>query len=108
MTIAIKLLMFPLTKTDEIMSAMQKFSPRPNIFKEKYKDDPQLMQQKIMEMYKEQGVSPFGGCLPLLIQMPIFIAFYQSLFNFKLSMRRMQVFVDTQHSNPIHILFWQY
>jgi YidC/Oxa1 family membrane protein insertase len=40
------------------------------------------MQKKVMEMYKEHKVSPFGGCLPLVIQMPIFIAFYQSLYKF--------------------------
>ena len=84
MTIAIKLVLFPLTqKQMKSMSAMQKIQPKTKYIQEKYKDDPQLMQQKIMEMYKEHGVSPFGGCLPLLIQMPIFIAFYQSLFNFK-------------------------
>lgn len=84
MTIAIKLVLFPLTqKQMKSMSAMQKIQPKTKYIQEKYKDDPQVMQQKIMEMYKEHGVSPFGGCLPLLIQMPIFIAFYQSLFNFK-------------------------
>ncbi len=84
MTIAIKLAMFPLTqKQMKSMRAMQEIQPKTKYIQEKYKDDPQLMQQKIMEMYKENGVSPFGGCLPLLIQMPIFIAFYQSLFNFK-------------------------
>lgn len=84
MTIAIKLLMFPLTqKQMHSMSAMQEIQPKTKYIQEKYKDDPQVMQQKIMELYKEHGVSPFGGCLPLLIQMPIFIAFYQALFNFK-------------------------
>jgi len=84
MTIAIKLAMFPLTqKQMHSMSAMQEIQPKTKYIQEKYKDDPQVMQQKIMEMYKEHGVSPFGGCLPLLIQMPIFIAFYQSLFSFK-------------------------
>lgn len=84
MTIAIKLIMFPLTqKQMKSMSAMQKIQPKTKYIQEKYKDDPQLMQQKIMEMYKEHGVNPLGGCLPLLIQMPIFIAFYQSLFNFE-------------------------
>jgi YidC/Oxa1 family membrane protein insertase len=79
-TIAIKLAMFPLTqKQMHSMRAMQEIQPKTKYIQEKYKDDPQLMQQKIMAMYKEHGVSPFGGCLPLLIQMPIFIAFYQSL-----------------------------
>ena len=84
MTIAIKLLMFPLTqKQMHSMLAMQEIQPKAKYIQDKYKDDPQVMQQKVMELYKENGVSPFGGCLPLLIQMPIFIAFYQALFNFK-------------------------
>lgn len=84
MTIAIKLVLFPLTqKQMKSMLAMQEIQPKMKYIQEKYKDDPQLSQQKVMEMYKEHGVNPFGGCLPLLIQMPIFIAFYQSLFNFK-------------------------
>ena len=84
MTIAIKLVLFPLTqKQMHSMKAMQEIQPKTKYIQEKYKDDPQVMQKKIMEMYKEHGVSPFGGCLPLLIQMPIFIAFYQSLFHFK-------------------------
>ncbi|HPF21264.1 MAG TPA: YidC/Oxa1 family membrane protein insertase [Syntrophomonas sp.] len=84
MTIAIKILMFPLTqKQMHSMAAMQEIQPKTKYIQEKYKDDPQVMQQKIMELYKEHGVSPFGGCMPLLIQMPIFIAFYQALFNFK-------------------------
>ncbi|HWQ76844.1 MAG TPA: YidC/Oxa1 family membrane protein insertase, partial [Syntrophomonas sp.] len=61
----------------------QEIQPKAKYIQDKYKDDPQVMQQKVMELYKENGVSPFGGCLPLLIQMPIFIAFYQALFNFK-------------------------
>jgi YidC/Oxa1 family membrane protein insertase len=81
MTIAIKVVMFPLTQRQmHSMSAMQEIQPKTKYIQDKYKDDPKVMQQKIMELYKENGVSPFGGCLPLLIQMPIFIAFYQSLF----------------------------
>ena len=84
MTIAIKLVLFPLTqKQMKSMRAMQEIQPKTKYIQEKYKGDSQLMQKKIMELYKEHGVNPMGGCLPLLIQMPIFIAFYQSLFNFK-------------------------
>jgi YidC/Oxa1 family membrane protein insertase len=83
MTIAIKLAMFPLTqKQMKSMRAMQEIQPKTKYIQAKYKDDPQLSQKKIMELYKEHGVNPLGGCLPLLIQMPIFLAFYQSLFNF--------------------------
>lgn len=86
MTIAIKLVLFPLTQKQlKSMRGMQEIQPKLKYLQEKYKDDPQTMQTKVMELYKAQGVNPFGGCLPLIIQMPIFIAFYQSLlkFNFK-------------------------
>jgi len=84
MTILIKLIMFPLTqKQMKSMRGMQEIQPKMKIIQERYKDDPQTMQTKVMELYKQHGVSPFGGCLPLLIQMPIFIAFYQSLLHFE-------------------------
>jgi YidC/Oxa1 family membrane protein insertase len=84
MTIAIKLVLFPLTqKQMKSMRGMQAIQPKLKYIQDKYKDDPQIMQKKVMEMYKEHGVNPFGGCLPLVIQMPIFIAFYQSLYHFK-------------------------
>lgn len=88
MTIAIKLVLFPITQKQlKSMRGMQEIQPKLKYLQEKYKDDPQTMQAKVMEMYKEHGVNPFGGCLPLIIQMPIFIAFYQSLlhFNFKVA-----------------------
>ncbi|MEQ8200619.1 MAG: YidC/Oxa1 family membrane protein insertase [Syntrophomonadaceae bacterium] len=84
MTIIIKLVMFPLTqKQMKSMRAMQEIQPKAKWIQEKYKDDQQVLQQKTMELYKEHGVNPMGGCLPLLIQMPIFIAFYQSLYKFQ-------------------------
>ncbi len=83
MTILIKLVMFPLTqKQMRSMRAMQEIQPKTKYIQEKYKDDQALMQKKTMELYKEHGVNPMGGCLPLLIQMPIFLAFYQSLLKF--------------------------
>lgn len=82
MTITIKLVMFPLTqKQMHSMRSMQQLQPKLKYIQDKYKDNPQMMQTKTMEMYKEHGVSPFSSCLPLLIQMPIFIAFYQSLLH---------------------------
>lgn len=84
MTLIIKLVMFPLTqKQMKSMRAMQEIQPKAKWIQEKYKDDQQMLQQKTMELYKEHGVNPMGGCLPLLIQMPIFIAFYQSLYKFQ-------------------------
>lgn len=83
LTITIKIILFPLTqKQMKSMRGMQEIQPKVKYLQEKYKDDPQKMQAKVMELYKDNGVNPFGGCLPLLIQMPIFIAFYQSLYKF--------------------------
>jgi YidC/Oxa1 family membrane protein insertase len=83
MTIAIKLAILPLTqKQMKSMRAMQEIQPKTKYIQEKYKDDKEQMQKKTMELYKEHGVNPLGGCLPLFIQMPIFLAFYQSLYKF--------------------------
>ncbi|WP_296865661.1 YidC/Oxa1 family membrane protein insertase [Thermosyntropha sp.] len=94
MTIVIKLVLFPLTQKQlKSMRAMQELQPKLKYIQEKYQDDPQKMQAKVMELYKEHGVNPFGGCLPLLIQMPIFIAFYQSLYNFKFTVAEHAAFL---------------
>ncbi len=83
LTITIKIVLFPLTqKQMKSMRGMQEIQPKIKYLQDRYKDNPQKMQEKVMELYKEHGVNPFGGCLPLLIQMPIFIAFYQSLYKF--------------------------
>ncbi|QGU00612.1 Inner membrane protein translocase and chaperone YidC, short form OxaI-like [Candidatus Syntrophocurvum alkaliphilum] len=82
-TIVIKIILFPLTqKQMKSMRAMQALQPKMKYLQEKYKDDPQTMQTKVMQLYKDNGVNPFGGCLPLLIQLPIFIAFFQALMDF--------------------------
>jgi YidC/Oxa1 family membrane protein insertase len=58
------------------MKKMQKLQPLMEELREKYKDDPQKMNQSVMNLYKEYGVNPAGGCLPLLLQMPIMYALY--------------------------------
>ena len=83
LTIIVKMILYPLTvKQVKSMKAMQELSPKIKKLQEKYKDDPQVMQQKIAELYKEAGVNPLAGCLPLLIQMPILMGMYYSLYNF--------------------------
>lgn len=59
------------------MKEMQVLQPKVEVIRKTYKDNPQRMNKEIMELYKEHKVNPFGGCLPLLLQMPIFIALYQ-------------------------------
>jgi len=83
LTILVKMILYPLTvKQVKSMKAMQELSPKMKKIQEKYKDDPQVMQQKIAALYKDAGVNPLAGCLPLLIQMPILMGMYYSLYNF--------------------------
>ena len=76
-SVLIKLAMHPLSKSQmKSMKKMQKLQPMMDELRTKYKDDPQKMNQSIMNLYKEYGVNPAGGCLPLLLQMPIMYALY--------------------------------
>ncbi|MBQ9616149.1 MAG: membrane protein insertase YidC [Selenomonadaceae bacterium] len=83
LTIVIKMLLYPLTvKQVKSMRAMQELQPQMKKIQEKYKDKPQEMQMKIANLYKDAGVNPLAGCLPLLIQMPILMGMYYALYNF--------------------------
>ncbi|MCL6557307.1 MAG: YidC/Oxa1 family membrane protein insertase [Firmicutes bacterium] len=84
LTILIKIALYPLSvKQMRSMVIMQQLAPRVKEIQERYRNkDPQKMQQKIMELYREHNVNPMAGCLPLLIQMPILIALYQALLHF--------------------------
>ncbi|MBF0311914.1 MAG: membrane protein insertase YidC [Oligoflexia bacterium] len=82
LTLLLRIVTFPLqNKSYKSMKRMQDIRPEIEKVKEKFKDDPQRMQKETMELFKREKVNPFGGCFPLLIQLPIFIAFYQVLFN---------------------------
>lgn len=76
-TIVVKTLMYPLTKTQYTsMAKMRKIQPKMAALKERYGSDRQKMSQAMMELYKKEKVNPAGGCFPLLLQMPIFLALY--------------------------------
>ena len=76
-TVIIKIVFWPLTKKGtESTAKMSALQPRMKEIQEKYKDNPQKMNQETAALYKEAGVSPLGGCLPMLIQFPILIAMY--------------------------------
>jgi YidC/Oxa1 family membrane protein insertase len=76
-TILIKIILLPLTlKQDKSMSAMKKLQPELDALKEKYKNDPQTLNQKTIELYKLHKVNPASGCLPILLQMPILFALF--------------------------------
>ena len=77
-TIITKLIILPLSvKQQKSMSKMQSVKPLLDYVQQKYKDDPNRLNQETMKIYKEFGISPAGGCLPLLIQFPIIIGLYQ-------------------------------
>jgi YidC/Oxa1 family membrane protein insertase len=79
-TIVIKLALYPLTqKQMKSMQGMKDIQPKLKQIQEHYSNDKEKMNQKTMELYKENNVSPLGGCLPMLIQLPIFLAFYRAL-----------------------------
>ena len=83
LTIIVKIIVYPLTKKQiQSMKAMQKIQPEMQKLQKKYKDNPQMMQKKLMELYQKEGANPMSGCLPMLIQMPILMAMYYTLFNF--------------------------
>ena len=83
LTIVVKTLLYPLTaKQMQSMKAMQALQPKMKKIQEKYRDNQQMMQQKIAELYQNSGVNPLAGCLPMLIQMPILMGMYYALFNF--------------------------
>jgi len=73
----VKILLNPLTKKSfQSMRRMQEVQPKVQKLKEKYKNDPQKLNRAQMELFKEEGVNPMGGCLPMLLQMPILVTFF--------------------------------
>lgn len=80
LTLLIRIITFPLQyKSFVSMKKLQLVQPELTKIREKFKDDPQRMQKESMELFKKSGANPIGGCLPLLLQMPVFFAFYKVL-----------------------------
>jgi YidC/Oxa1 family membrane protein insertase len=80
LTICVKVLLFPLTwKSIKSSIAMRRFKPQIDEINRKFKDDPQQKQVATMEFYRKNGVNPFGGCLPMLVQLPVWWALYTVL-----------------------------
>jgi YidC/Oxa1 family membrane protein insertase len=80
LVVIIKLLMFPLSAAQYKSAAkMRRFQPRIAQLKERYGEDRQKFQQAMMELYKKEKINPVGGCLPILVQMPVFLALYWML-----------------------------
>jgi YidC/Oxa1 family membrane protein insertase len=80
LTVITKVLFFPLTiKSMTSMRAMQALQPQINALRSKYRSDPQRLQRETMELYRIHKVNPLGGCLPMVVQIPIFYALYDAL-----------------------------
>jgi YidC/Oxa1 family membrane protein insertase len=80
LTLIIKTVLWPVqNKATQSMRKMALLSPKMNELREKYKDNPQKMNEELLKLYKDYGINPFSGCLPMLIQIPIFFGFYSML-----------------------------
>ncbi len=81
LTVVVKLIMFPLAnKSYESLSKMRTLQPKMEEIKKKFKDDPQKQQQETMALYQREKINPLAGCLPILVQIPVFFALYKVLF----------------------------
>ncbi len=105
-TVIIKLFFFPLAnKSYRSMSAMKALKPKMTELREKYADDKQKMQQELMAMYKREKVNPVSGCLPIVLQIPVFFALYKVLF-ISIEMRHAPFFgwvQDLSAPDPLNI-----
>lgn len=87
LTLLVRGILWPVTqKANNSMRRMQKIQPQMKALREKYKDNPQEMNMRMMELYRQEKVNPLGGCLPLLLQLPIFFALY-SVFDTAVELR---------------------
>ncbi len=104
-TIIIRIALLPLsikqTKSTAKMGAIQ---PEMKKVQEKYKNDPQKSQQEVMKLYKENGVNPMGGCLPMLVQMPILFALFAVFNNLDMQGAGFLWMKDLTLPDPIYIL----
>jgi YidC/Oxa1 family membrane protein insertase len=83
LTVVVRTLLFPLTfRQVRNMRRMQELKPDMDEIRKKYKDNPRRQQEETMKLYQERKVNPLGGCLPLLVQLPIFIALYYTIRKF--------------------------
>src|SRR5256885_10182669 len=81
LTVAVRLILFPLTaKQAKSMQAMQRVQPELKRLQAKYKNDRQKLNEEMMKFYKENNINPLAGCLPLILQMPLFIVLYRLIY----------------------------
>lgn len=107
LTVLIKLLFYKLSETSyRSMANMRRMAPRMQALKERYGDDRQRMSQAMMELYKKEKINPLGGCLPIVIQIPVFIALYWVLLE-SVEMRQAPFILwikDLSTKDPYYVL----
>lgn len=107
LSIIIKFLLYPLTKKSlTSMQKMKELQPKIQELQDKYEDDKEKLNQKMMEFYQEENVNPLGGCLPMLLQLPIFISLYRTL-QYSIELRGEPFFLwitDLSAKDPYYIL----
>ncbi|WP_104687018.1 membrane protein insertase YidC [Helicobacter felis] len=82
LTLIIRIILYPLSYKGMVsMQKIKDLTPKMKELQEKYKSDPQKLQMHMMQLYKKHGANPLGGCLPLLLQIPVFFAIYRVLYN---------------------------
>lgn len=113
LTVIVRVVLVPLTwRQIKSMRAMQALQPQLKALQEKYKNDRQILNQKVMEFYRENKVSPFGSCLPLLLQMPVFLglfymlreqgrAVWPQLGSAAIAQKNIGAFAAVWHSSPV-------
>lgn len=105
-TVILKIFFFPLThKSYKSMKEMQKLQPKMQQLKEKHKDDRDAMNRAVMELYKEHKVNPLGGCLPMVVQIPVFFALYKALM-FSIELRHAPFYLwihDLADKDPYYV-----
>ncbi|WP_091741744.1 membrane protein insertase YidC [Marininema mesophilum] len=104
-TVGIRLLLLPLTlKQMKSSKAMQAIQPEMTKLREKYKNNQQKMQEETMKLFQKHNVNPLAGCLPLIVQMPILIAFYQAIINDKALNQADFLWLQLGVHDPLYIL----
>ena len=106
LTLLVKLLFFPLTmRSFEAMGKMRQLKPKIDALNEKYADNPELKGQAVMALYRQEKVNPAAGCLPSLLQMPVWFALYRSLStNIELYHAPFALWTDLSAPDPYYIL----
>jgi YidC/Oxa1 family membrane protein insertase len=110
LTVSVRSVLFPLTLHQvKSVRALQELKPEMEKIRNKYKDDRQRQQEKLAELYRERQVNPLGGCLPVLVQMPIFITLYYTIRDFETHVPGFESggflwFTDLTRADPYFVL----